>query len=199
MAGSEQAPLLQGPGSGAGRWGQVAVALVYMGVGLLLVATYAWGIITLNSSYGTGMKLWGRLRDPGNAWLLYLYYFSISLATASFFPATWLALSLAPKLSWEALRRVLGFFLGFYISEMAWMPMCVAYIAQPRGILYILIRAQLILSGVLAICWAVSVLTLPRDPETGWRSKVAGYAGTFYFAFHCAVLDAIVWPPYFEQ
>merc|ERR1719253_354768 len=87
---------------GAGKYGTCAVVLVYLVVGSLLMATYVWGIVTLNDRYGSygAMRLWGRLySEPENKWLLHVYYGSILAATVGFFPSLGYALKVAPRLT----------------------------------------------------------------------------------------------------
>ncbi|CAE8619589.1 unnamed protein product [Polarella glacialis] len=203
---SDARPLLGGqaadPASaGAGSWKKLLLVLgVYCGVGLLLCGTYVWGGLSLTHNYSTAVGLWGRIAAPGNEWLLHTYYASILLAILGFFPALAFMVQVAPDLPEKSLYTVCGLLLAFYITEMFWIPMCVAYIAKPSKLLFGVIRVQLAISGILAVCWAVAVCSLPaaRTASAGKVLKSVGCAGTVYFAFHCAVLDALVWPPMFE-
>mmetsp|Transcript_120060 Transcript_120060/g.334071 ORF Transcript_120060/g.334071 Transcript_120060/m.334071 type:complete len:172 (+) Transcript_120060:3-518(+) len=171
-----------------------------MGAGTILVGTYVWGVVTLFDRYGSAMRLWGGIGAPGKEWLLQTYYASILAATIGFFPSLGYALKIAPRLPRRDVSLICGAFLGFYVTEMAWMPMCVAYIREPREWLYIAIRLQLAVSGVLAILWLVAKCRVPADvaAAAGPCLRVSGLLGTLVFALHCAVLDAIIWPPFFK-
>eukprot|EP00440_Ansanella_granifera_P012606 gb/GFBE01013698.1/.p1 GENE.gb/GFBE01013698.1/~~gb/GFBE01013698.1/.p1 ORF type:complete len:206 (+),score=37.71 gb/GFBE01013698.1/:1-618(+) len=199
-AGQESQPLIEDDGA-AGTSGRWMVVLVYCGIGLVLVGTYVWGVVTLINEYGTPVGLWGHIADPGNEWLLHTYYTSIGLATVGFFPALAHMLKAAPVLPKNTVIRICGLLAGFYVTELFWMPMCVAYIEKPSLLVYMLIRLQLACSGLLAVAWAVTVCTIPSScaETTGSTLKLAGFVGTAYFAFHCAVLDAVVWPPMFYR
>ncbi|CAE7394322.1 unnamed protein product [Symbiodinium natans] len=190
-------PLL---GESSGRRGTVLVLLVYCGLGALLMADYVWGFATLVHRYHTAMGLWGRMAQPSLNWLRYTYYASMGLAAVGYFPALAHMLVVAGTLPKHVVDRICGFFAIFFFTELFWLPMCVAYLDKPNATLFLFIRLQLACSGLSAIAWAYSVLTIPSSSVevSGRPLQLAAFAGTSYFAFHCAVLDGILWPPMFH-
>mmetsp|Transcript_77078 Transcript_77078/g.202228 ORF Transcript_77078/g.202228 Transcript_77078/m.202228 type:complete len:223 (-) Transcript_77078:52-720(-) len=195
---------LQGRSAAAGSYGTRAVVLVYLLAGSALMATYVWGVLALNAKYGHygAMKLWGRLyTEPDNRWLLHVYYGSILAATVGFFPSLGYALKVAPRLTRAKVNQLCGCFLGFYLTELLWMPLCVAYVESPSPATYAAMRLQLGASGLFALGWAyVKIFALPEEAvaASGPVLRALGVGGTAIFALHCAVLDAVVWPPYFK-
>mmetsp|Transcript_143177 Transcript_143177/g.202475 ORF Transcript_143177/g.202475 Transcript_143177/m.202475 type:complete len:214 (+) Transcript_143177:47-688(+) len=191
-------PLL---GDSAGRKGTYLVLLVYCGLGALLMADYVWGIATLVKRYQTFRVLWGHMSKPSLNWLRYTYYASMGLAAVGYFPSLAHMLAVAPTLPRSVVNRVCGFFAVFFFTELFWLPMCVSYLEKPNETLFLCIRFQLACSGLSAIAWAYSVLTIPSSAVevSGRALQLASFAGTFYFAFHCAVLDGIIWPPMFHK
>mmetsp|Transcript_469 Transcript_469/g.626 ORF Transcript_469/g.626 Transcript_469/m.626 type:complete len:208 (-) Transcript_469:68-691(-) len=185
----------------AGKYGTAMVFFVYMVAGSILMATYVWGITTLANEYGKDgpSMLWGRIADHRR--LQHLYYGSIAAATVGFFPSLAYAFRIAPELSKPMVNKICGALFIFYVTEYAWLPMCVAYIKKPSQQLFLAIRIQLAISGLFLLIWAYFKLIAVPSEVTG---KVNGcfrfiaYLGTLAFALHCAILDAIVWPPYFE-
>mmetsp|Transcript_3916 Transcript_3916/g.11331 ORF Transcript_3916/g.11331 Transcript_3916/m.11331 type:complete len:213 (-) Transcript_3916:29-667(-) len=200
----EDSGLLEGRDS-AGSYGTCSVLLVYLVVGSALMASYVWGVVHLNAEYGSygAMRLWGRLyTEPDNRWLLHVYYGSILAATVGFFPSLGYALKVAPRLTRAKVNQLCGCFLGFYVTELLWMPLCVAYIESPSPAIYAAIRLQLAASGVFALAWAyIKIFALPAEAvaASGPVLRALGVAGTTLFALHCAILDAVVWPFYFEH
>mmetsp|Transcript_102297 Transcript_102297/g.259813 ORF Transcript_102297/g.259813 Transcript_102297/m.259813 type:complete len:204 (-) Transcript_102297:281-892(-) len=185
----------------AGSYGTYSVVVVYCGVGLLLVATYVWGVVTLFEKHGDAMQLWGHIGDPGNEWLLKTYYASILAATIGFFPSLCYALTIAPRLPKSTVNLICGSLLGFYVTELFWMPMCVAYIEQPRAAVYVAIRLQLVASGSCVLLWAwAKFFAVPAHivQEVSPCLRVSGLLGTLVFALHCAIMDATIWPPFFR-
>mmetsp|Transcript_120102 Transcript_120102/g.339860 ORF Transcript_120102/g.339860 Transcript_120102/m.339860 type:complete len:208 (-) Transcript_120102:94-717(-) len=181
---------------GCGACGWWTVLLTYVGGGTIVCATYAWGAAVLADP----SALWGRLRDPSNAWLLHVYYVSIALATLGYFPSLAYALHVAPTIDRARLQLICGLFAGFFVASCFWMPLCVAYLANKSLLLFVCLRVQLASAGVLGLGWAAALCSVgePHSSSAGPPLCMAGRIGTFFFAFHCAVFDAILWPPFFR-
>uniref|UniRef100_A0A7S2MKK6 Uncharacterized protein n=1 Tax=Alexandrium andersonii TaxID=327968 RepID=A0A7S2MKK6_9DINO len=199
-------PLLAGAEAvRAGKYGVCLVAVVYTLLGLVLCGTYAWGIIRLDGEFkqsGGAMKLWGRINDKGNEWLLSIYFTSIGLAAIGYLPSLAYAFFIAPELPRGLVNRMCGSLACFFVTELFWMPMCVAYIESPSSLVYTLIRLQLAVSGISGLCWFYfKVFAVPEEVEktVGAPLRLSAKAGTAIFALHCAILDATVWPPFFHQ
>lgn len=174
-------------------------------MGFVLMVTYVWGIMTLYTKYpesGGAAKLWGHIGDPEYKWLLYTYFTSIGMATVGFFPALAYALCIAHELPRGLVNKICGYFACFYVTEWFWLPMCVAYLASPSTLVYTLIRLQLLASGIMSLCWAYTkVFQVPCDVAkvASPALRISGKVGTCAFALHCALLDAIIWPPFFRS
>ena len=147
------------------------------------------------------MGLWGNMQKPSLDWLRYTYYASMGLAACGYFPALAHMLVVAPSLPKNVVDRICTFFAIFFFTELFWLPMCVAYLGNPNPTLFTFIWLQLACSGLSAIAWAYSVLTIPSSSVevSGRALQLAGFAGTVYFTFHCAVMDGILWPPMFHH
>ncbi|MCX6012351.1 MAG: hypothetical protein NTV30_02855 [Chloroflexi bacterium] len=87
-------------------------------------------------------------------------------------------------------------FLGILIASAFWMPLTNMYVSNPGTGIWIGIRVVLAVVGLASIALFVTLLTLHgKVPGTAYWLAVAG---SVYFAFHTAVLDAIVWAALFK-
>jgi hypothetical protein len=88
-------------------------------------------------------------------------------------------------------------FLALLIPSALWMPLTNAYIGNPTTINWVTVRTVLAMVGLasIALVWALVSL---QDKVPGISYWLA-VAGSGYFAFHTAVLDAIVWAALFKQ
>jgi hypothetical protein len=76
------------------------------------------------------------------------------------------------------------------------MPLTNMYVASPSTGLWIGIRTVLALVGLASIGLLVALLTLQgKVPGIAYWLAVGGSA---YFAFHTAILDAIIWAALFK-
>jgi hypothetical protein len=87
-------------------------------------------------------------------------------------------------------------FLVILIASAFWMPLTNMYVNNPGPGLWIGIRSVLALVGLgaIALVWALMSLHLDIRGVAYWLAV----AGSGYFAFHTAVLDAIVWAALFK-
>jgi hypothetical protein len=87
-------------------------------------------------------------------------------------------------------------FLGILIPSAFWMPLTNVYVGNPSTGIWIWVRTVLALVGLASIALFGALLTL--------QGKVSGISywlavvGSGYFAFHTAILDAIVWAALFK-
>lgn len=88
-------------------------------------------------------------------------------------------------------------FLVILIPSALWMPLTNAYIGNPSTALWIGIRTVLMLVGLasIALVWALLSLEEKGSGVAYWLAV----AGSAYFAFHTAILDAIVWAALFRR
>jgi hypothetical protein len=87
-------------------------------------------------------------------------------------------------------------FLGILIASAFWMPLTNMYVSNPGTGIWIGIRVVLAVVGLASIALFVALLTLQgKVPGTAYWLAVTGSG---YFAFHTAILDAIVWAALFK-
>jgi len=88
-------------------------------------------------------------------------------------------------------------FLIILIPSALWMPLTNLYVDNPGTGTWIWIRTVLILVGAasIALVWAL----LNSQTKTSGISYWLAIAGSGYFAFHTAILDAIVWAALFNK
>ena len=76
------------------------------------------------------------------------------------------------------------------------MPLTNLYVANPSTAMWVGVRTVLALVGIgsIALVWALLSLQAKVPGISYWLAV----AGSAYFAFHTAVLDAIVWAALFK-
>ena len=87
-------------------------------------------------------------------------------------------------------------FLLILVPSALWMPLTNAYVGNPRTTMWVLIRTVLAVVGLASIALLWSLLAL--DGKVPGVSYWLAVVGSGYFAFHTAVLDAIVWAALFK-
>ncbi len=87
-------------------------------------------------------------------------------------------------------------FLCILIPSAFWMPLTNMYVANPGTGLWIAVRTVLAIVGLASIglCWALVSLQTKESGIAYWLAVI----GSGYFAFHTAVLDAIIWAALFK-
>ena len=88
-------------------------------------------------------------------------------------------------------------FLLILIPSALWMPLTNVYIGNRRMALWVGIRTVLAIVGLasIALLWALLALKTQSSGIAYWLAV----AGSGYFAFHTAVLDALVWSALFHR
>jgi hypothetical protein len=87
-------------------------------------------------------------------------------------------------------------FLVMLIASALWMPLTNLYVSNPSTGLWVGIRLVLATVGLASIGLFVALLTLQgKVPGVAYWLAVIGSA---YFAFHTAILDAIIWAALFK-
>ena len=87
-------------------------------------------------------------------------------------------------------------FLAILIPSAFWMPLTNMYVGNPTTLIWIGVRTVLTLVGLgsIALVWALLSLQTQASGIFYWLAV----AGSAYFAFHTAILDAIVWAALFN-
>jgi len=179
-----------------GSFNLIVLLLTWFGCGLIVCATYAWGIVALSPN---AMRLWGSIYTD-HPWLYVVYNVAISMAALGFFTSLAFLCRISSELRRGRVLTVCAVFHVYFLAEYCWMPLCVAYIRNPIPALYWAIRIVLFVAGVLGLVWAGTICSISEEegPSAGAVLRCLGRIGACIFALHCAVLDAIVWPPFFK-
>lgn len=88
-------------------------------------------------------------------------------------------------------------FLAILIPSALWMPLTNVYVGNPTTFNWVTVRTVLAIVGLASIALVWALLSL-QDKVPGvfyWLAVV----GSGYFAFHTAILDAIVWAALFRE
>lgn len=88
-------------------------------------------------------------------------------------------------------------FLLILIPSAIWMPLTNAYVGNPGTAMWVGVRVVLAIVGLasIALLWALLALKTQSSGIAYWLAV----AGSGYFAFHTAVLDALVWSALFRR
>ena len=162
--------------------------------GAAVIGSYIFGI---NAQAGGANALWGGV--PGN--IRPVYGVSMILAALGyfafmyyiFFRLTPSEVSIAGTFNFSLFYVI---FLVILIASALWMPFTNIYVNNPSTGIWIWIRTVLALVGLasIALVWALLSLQTKVPGVSYWLA----IAGSGYFAFHTAILDAIVWAALFK-
>ena len=169
------------------------IALNVVG-GIAVLGSYLHGVATHPDTSG---QVWGGVPEE----LKPIYIASMLLAAAGYFPFTYfVTFRLDPDRTRIAGRFRFGLFVGLYAMVLApsavWMPLTFAMLDAPSPLLWLGIRLVLfaVALGSLAI---LAALLAARPRQSGWAFRLA-IAGCVAFCLQTALLDALVWPAYFQ-
>jgi hypothetical protein len=144
-------------------------------------ANVLWGgaPLGIRPAYGVSMIL------SAVAYLAFAYFILFKLD-----PANTL---IAGKLGYGFLSILFVLILG---ASTLWMPLTYVYIGHSTTLIWIGIRVVLLIVG-LSSCTLVWAL-LNLNNGAGGLAYWLAIAGSAYFAFHTAILDALTWPVLFR-
>ena len=176
------------------RTEQVILLIINILGGAAVIGSYVFG---LKGQSGGANVLWGGVPNS----LRPVYTVSMILSALGFFAFIYFILfRLVPG---EVLiggrfgfSLFYAIFLVILVASAFWMPLTNAYVGNPSTGMWIGIRTVLALVGLGSIALMLALLTL--------QTKVPGISywlavvGSGYFAFHTAILDAIVWAALFK-
>jgi hypothetical protein len=173
---------------------QVILLVINAIGGAAVIGSYVLG---LGAQSGGSNALWGGV--PAN--IRPLYFISMILAALGYFAFLYFILfRIDPG---EVLFRGQSGFGIFYaifllilIPSAFWMPLTNLYVTSPGPAVWISVRLVLALVGLasIALVWALLSLQTGASGIFYWMA----IAGSGYFAFHTAILDAIIWPALFK-
>ena len=162
--------------------------------GAAVIGSYIFG---LSAQSGGANILWGGV--PSN--IRPIYGVSMILAALGYFAFMYyIFFRLTP--SEVSIAGIFNFslfyaiFLVILIPSALWMPLTNMYVGNPSTGIWIWIRTVLALVGLasIALVWALLSLQTKVPGISYWLA----IAGSAYFAFHTAILDAIVWAALFK-
>jgi hypothetical protein len=162
--------------------------------GAAVIGSYAFG---LRGQSGGANVLWGGVPES----IRPVYTVSMIISALGYFAFIYYIFSrLQPDQ--VSIAGVSGFtlfyviFLGILIPSAFWMPLTNVYVGNPSTGIWIWVRTVLALVGLASIALFGALLTLQgKVPGISYWLAVVGSG---YFAFHTAILDAIVWAALFK-
>ena len=162
--------------------------------GAAVIGSYIFG---LSAQTGGASVLWGGV--PEN--IRPIYGVSMILAALGyfafmyyiFFRLTPSEVSIAGTFNFSLFYAI---FLAILIPSALWMPFTNMYVNNPSTGMWIWIRTVLAVVGLasIALVWALLSLQTKAPGVSYWLA----IAGSGYFAFHTAILDAVVWAALFK-
>jgi len=166
----------------------VRFALLNVIGGIAVLASYAWGV----TAPGVGAALWGGVPEA----LRPLYTTNMFLAASGYFLFTGVVLrrlirGAAPDFS----RRMLRAYGAILFASALWLPLTAWMLSAPSLAVWALVRIDLfaVALGTLALAELVS------SPSSGSRGeRWIALAGLLPFSLQTIVLDAFVWPWFFD-
>jgi hypothetical protein len=162
--------------------------------GIAVIGSY---IVGLKAGAGGANALWGGV--PVN--IRPIYGISMILAALGYFAFSYFIffrvvpgeVSIAGRFGFSLFYVI---FLLILIASALWMPLTNLYVANPSTGMWIGVRTVLALVGLgsIALLWALLSLETKLPSIPYWLAV----AGSAYFAFHTAILDAIIWAALFK-
>ena len=173
---------------------QIVLLIINIIGGAAVIGSYIFG---LNAQSGGANVLWGGV--PEN--IRPVYGISMILSAVGYFAFIYyLLFRLTP--SEVSIAGMFNFslfyviFIFMLIPSAFWMPLTNLYVANPGTGLWAAVRTVLALVGLasIALLWALLSIQGKAPGVSYWLAV----AGSGYFAFHTAILDAIIWAALFK-
>jgi hypothetical protein len=162
--------------------------------GAAVIGSYIFG---LNAQAGGASVLWGGVPES----IRPIYSISMILAALGYFAFMYYIFSrltpaevtIAGTFDFSLFYVI---FLVILIPSALWMPLTNMYVANPSTGIWFWVRTVLVLVGLasIALLWALLSLQTKIPGVAYWLA----IAGSGYFAFHTAILDAIIWAALFK-
>jgi hypothetical protein len=173
---------------------QIILLIINLLGGVAVIGSYVFG---LNAQAGGVNSLWGGV--PEN--IRPIYGISMIIAAIGYFAFIFhILVRLKPDDVLIAGR--LGYwlfyviFIGILLPSALWMPLTNIYVGNPGAMIWVGVRTVLTIVGLasIALVWALLTLNAKTPAISYWAAVV----GSAYFAFHTAILDAIIWAHLFK-
>ena len=174
---------------------QIILLIINIIGGVAVIGSYVLG---LTGQSGGANVLWGGVPT----YVRPIYGVSMILSALGFFAFFYFILfrlvpdevSIGGRFGFSLFFAI---FLVILIPSALWMPLTNMYVGNSSVGTWIAVRAVLVLVGLASIglVWALLSLQARNHGTAYWLAV----AGSGYFAFHTAVLDAIVWATLFRR
>jgi hypothetical protein len=173
---------------------QIVLLIINVIGGAAVIGSYIFG---LSGQTGGANVLWGGV----SANIRPVYTVSMILSALGYFAFLYyIFFRLDPAQT--SIAGISGFtlfyviFLLILIPSAFWMPLTNVYVGNPSTGMWVWIRIVLALVGLasIALLWALLTLQGKVPGVSYWLAVV----GSGYFAFHTAILDAVVWAALFK-
>jgi len=160
--------------------------------GVAVLGSYAHGLLTHPETSG---ELWGGVPDA----LRPVYTLNMLLAAAGYFLFSFFVFF---RLDPDRVRvGSLGFglfnalYAAILLPSALWLPLTFEMLAVPGALLWLAIRAGLLVTGVASL-GLLLVIARVEPHEAPWARRLA-LLGTTFFTLQTLLLDALIWPAYF--
>jgi len=172
---------------------QIVLLIVNIIGGAAVIGSYIYG---LNAQSGGASILWGGV--PEN--IRPVYTVSMVLSALGYFAFIYFILfrldpgevSIAGTFGFSIFFSI---FILILLPSALWMPLTNFYVGTPSTGTWVIVRIILALVGIGSIALVLALLGLQtREGVAYWLAV----AGSGYFAFHTAILDAVVWAHLFK-
>ena len=168
---------------------QIILLVINIIGGAAVIGSYIYG---LNAQADGANILWGGVPASVRP----VYFVSMILSALGYFAFLYyLLFRVDPSAINLEFSLFYVIFLVILIPSAFWMPLTNIYVDNPGTGMWIAIRAVLALVGLGSIALVWSLLVLQTTHGVSYWLAVAGSA---YFSFHTAILDAIVWAALFK-
>jgi hypothetical protein len=169
---------------------QIILLIINILGGAAVMLSYVYG---LKGQAGGANVLWGNVA----AGIRPVYAASMVISALGYFAFIYYILfRIDPAQANISYYWFYAIFLVILTASSLWMPLTNMYVSHPGTGLWTAVRGVLALVGLgsLALVWAL----LAYHPATRGAAYWLAVAGAAYFAFHTAILDAVVWAQLFR-
>jgi hypothetical protein len=169
---------------------QIILLIINVLGGAAVMLSYVYG---LKGQTGGANVLWGNVSEGVRP----VYFVSMIISALGYFAFIYYILfRINPADSNVNYYLFYAIFLVILVASAFWMPLTNMFVSNGGNGLWIAIRSVLALVGLgaIALTWAL----LAFHPATRSTAYWLAVAGAGYFAFHTAILDAIVWAALFK-
>ena len=169
---------------------QIILLIINIVGGVAVILSYVYG---LRGQAGGANVLWGGVPEG----IRPLYFVSMIISAIGYFAFIYFLLfRINPSQISIEYSLFYAIFLVILIASAFWMPLTNLYVNNPGTGLWIGVRSVLALVGLGSIALVWALLISQADPRgiAYWLAV----SGAGYFAFHTAILDAVVWAALFK-